>query len=239
MKKYTFIFIAFCILLIMGESGICQSKNNFKLTGVRKYVYNTKNQQIEKQSFDEERNLVSFVHYIYDANGNKIETVKYSKDTLMLVRYVYVYSPENERTHCIKYDFTKNTEEKRIYRYNEQGQVIQTDYYKDSVLSKSVVAVYSDKGDCINKKRYNSKNKLLSENNYKCIYANEKLDEKWRLSGDGDALVKTFYRYNPNGTEKSYLRQYVMGAKPDVKREFLYNKNGLCVSSLVYESTNE
>ena len=237
MKKYTFLFIAFCLLLIVGKSGICQNKSNFKLTGIRKYVYNTNNQQIEKQSFDGDNKLESFVHYIYDANGNKIETIKYSKDTFMLVRYIYVCSPENERTQCIKYDFTKNSEEKRIYKYNSPGQVIQTDYYNDSLLSKSIVAEYTDRGDCINKKRYNSKNKLISESSYKCVYKDEKLDEKWRLSGDGDALVKTFYQYNTDGTEKSYLRQYITGSKPDVKREFTYNEKGQCVSSLVYEST--
>lgn len=227
------IILSFCFLITVN--GVCQDTSNFNLTGTRKFIYDHKNHQIEKQTFDANQNLNSFVQYLYDENGNKIETIKYNSDTIMLVRYIYVYSAQNRRVHCLKYDFSKNTEEKRIYKYNESGQVIQTDYYIDSLLYKRVVSEYSDRGDCIKKKSF-TRNKLTTENNYSFSYKNGILEEKCRLSTDGDILVETHYQYNDNGTVKSYLRKYHSGSKPNVRREFFYNEKGQCVGSSVYES---
>lgn len=237
MSKNILLLSILLLTLFAGQQANGQDEGDYKITGTRKFVYNNKNQQTEKQIYDVDNKLLTFVHYVYDAAGNKIETIKYDADSTLWVRYIYVYSSDNQRTHCIIYDSSKKSVDKRDYKYNEKGQVIETDYYSDSVLKKRVMAEYSDQGDCIVKKRFNNENKPISESRFKYIYKDENLVEKWRLSENDEIVVKTFYTYDDNGTETTYLRQSLKGSKPNSKRIFIYNNNNQCIGATVYEST--
>ncbi len=206
----------------------------YQLSGVREYTYNEKNERTGKLIFDAAMNLESFVHYLYDANGNKIETLKYNNDSVLIARYIYVYN-NGLKIKSFKYDFEKQEESVRLYKHNEKGQIIRTEYFSNHELNRYVDATFTVKGEYENRKTYDAEDKLKYESKYRYVYEQGKLIEKSRLSGSGKLQTKTIYNYNPDGSESGYDRQY-FSAKKDKKRRYRYNKNGQCIGSLVYES---
>ncbi len=206
----------------------------YKLTGVREYTYNEKNERTGKLIYDAEKNLTAFVYYLYDLNGNKIETLKYNGDSVLIARYVYIYN-KNLKIKFFKFDFEKQEESVRLYKHNEKGQIIRTEYFSNNKLTRYVDATFTVKGEYENRKTYDAEDKLKYESKYRYVYEQGKLIEKSRLSGSDKLQTKTTYTYNPDGSEAGYDRQY-FSAKKDKKRRYRYNKNGQCIGLLVYES---
>jgi hypothetical protein len=215
-------------------------------TGVKTSVtvYDATGNIAQVTTFNPKGAIVNIEKYKYDSHGNKTEYSRYagSTDSQAAYQKISKYNDRNLVYEESGYDgvehFTNN------YKYDDQGELLEIRYMKNSVLSEkrvfskngksTLVTIYNGTGVLSSKLvlRYDERKNLVEEAVYginqseleKKTYNyddNKNLTEEAKYKLD-KVTLKTCYNYNPNG-DLIEISEENQGTAKFVKKSYTYD----------------
>lgn len=184
-------------------------------------------------------NYVGGTRHAVSSDGVKTKTSSWEfsyQDGKVSKKQVLVYSDENVLQENSESDMQNYTVE---YTYTGDGN-ISTETTKVTTESgshktKSVMTYfYTEEGTCSGYTLFNMQDNILQETRYINNTNGKPVKEK-TYSSDGTCIQTVMNNYNPDGTISQTVVKDASGAITE-RRNYIYDKNGYLIKSLLYQS---
>jgi len=197
-------------------------RSNGRVSIKRNYKYDNKGNVIEYQSYDGQKDKITYKKFIkYDSRNNKLSEMGFDGVDRFDNKYSY---DARGRLQEIRYYTSNKLVERREIKYNAGQEILV--YRGDNSLYEKIV------------KKYDTKGNLISDAIYSAS-GNEKRKTTYKFGSNGTILVETQY-YSGNMTEKkSYVYEgnklsKIYIEEPDtpkyLDREYIYDDYGRLVT---------
>lgn len=134
------------------------------------YTYREDGMLVESYCYDELQNV-----QLYDYSGNLLVDTTYM-DGEQYTRSVYAYDGNGYRASMERYNAEDQLQQRRTYKNNEQGDVLESDIYDgDGVLKSHYVLCYDDRGNMTEQSVYNGEGTLVKAIQNQYTYEKKKL----------------------------------------------------------------
>jgi len=157
--------------------------------------YNSKGFLTETITYDEEGKVKDKFFYEYDKNGVRIKTTRYTEEK-MTNYYTYDYNEFGIKTKAYRYDPAGNLEEFYIYEYDDEGNLVEEEWFSSS--GKKVYRMENDYDDGIKTRSstYDENNDLMYEYVYKYDEKGNIIEEiKYDYRGAQAGVIQYIYKY--------------------------------------------
>jgi antitoxin component YwqK of YwqJK toxin-antitoxin module len=197
--------------------------------------YDENGKWTEYNSYEPDGSIIRKEVPEYDSKGNAIAQYVYNKG-IFDHKKIYVNDNGGNIVEVRKYTPKDSLIYKSLFKYDENGNNIESyGYTPDSLVGKTV-SKYDEKGNCIEENNYRAGKNLESKILYK-YDSNGKMIEKNSYDSEGKSVGKTTYRYNEEGFKTEiciYDSEGNLNKKTTCK--YKYDTDGNWIAKIDYES---
>ena len=138
-------------------------EETFLSDGTRKKVsYDSNNNEILRQNFDADGNIISFLEFEYDAAGNLVESCLYGNDGNLTSREVNTYDAQGHAVETARFDGEGNLLNQQKNLFDSAGNVIKSVMYEaDGSISEWSEFSFDDQNRCVLWKYFNGDGTLM------------------------------------------------------------------------------
>jgi hypothetical protein len=176
------------------------------------YVYDEKDNLIEKRHFDEEGVFVGKENFKYDEIGSLTEHIKYTNTDAIEEHYTF-QKIDDKTIEQVQHNPDGSLANRTVIRFNDEGKELSSEQKTaDGKLISSITTVYDEKGN-ITERHYNDfyskTNRYVYDENNRCIMQE-------LFDGNGTLVRKNMYGYDEEGnviSEHTYEMDTTRGGR--------------------------